>query len=197
MEIYTSFRKVKKKGSRVYLRKCCIRFDARAFKLVKATKEITSYWLNLSLSGSYGRTAFPIIFGKRKEFIEEALHGEYSIKSVEMKKKKGTWYAHFTLSREVAVPNSPQAVIGIDSGEKNFAVAVGIQKNSPSKPRRGRFWKGAEIKALKGRYHLIRRSLGRKKRPHEIKKLKGKLLRKTDQFLHQLANEIVDYATPI
>ncbi|MBD3193577.1 MAG: IS200/IS605 family element transposase accessory protein TnpB [Candidatus Lokiarchaeota archaeon] len=37
--------------------------------------------------------------------------------------------------------------------------------------------------------------MGRKKRSHEIKKLKGKLSRKTDQFLHQLANEIVDYAT--
>jgi putative transposase len=195
VEIYTSFRKVKKKGSRVHLRKCCIRFDARAFKLVKVNKEIASYWLHLSLSGSYGRTAFPIIFGNRKELIEEAFHGEYSIKSVEMKKKEGKWYAHFTLSREVAIPDSPETVIGIDRGEKNFAVAVSIQKDSPSKPRRGNFWKGAEIKALKGSYHHIRRSLGRKKRPHEIKKLKGKLSRKTDQFLHQLANEIVDYAT--
>ncbi|MBD3196064.1 MAG: IS200/IS605 family element transposase accessory protein TnpB [Candidatus Lokiarchaeota archaeon] len=51
------------------------------------------------------------------------------------------------------------------------------------------------MKALKGKYHHIRRSLGRKKRPYEIKKLKEKLSRKTDQFLHQLANEIVGYAT--
>ncbi|MBD3194928.1 MAG: transposase [Candidatus Lokiarchaeota archaeon] len=195
VEIYTSFRKVKKKGSHLHLRKCCIRFDARAFKLVKADKEITSYWLHLSLSGSYGRTAFPIIFGKRTELIEAAFHREYAIKSVELKKKEGKWYAHFTLSREVAVPDSPQTVIGIDRGEKNFAVAVGIQKDSPSKPRRGRFWKGAEIKALKGKYHHIRRSLGRKKSSHEIKKLKGKLSQKTDQFLHQLANEIVKYLT--
>ncbi|MBD3195638.1 MAG: IS200/IS605 family element transposase accessory protein TnpB [Candidatus Lokiarchaeota archaeon] len=59
------------------------------------------------------------------------------------------------------------------------------------------FWKGAEIKALKGNYHHIRRNLGRKKCPHEIKKLKGKLSRKTEQFLHQLANEIVEYANQI
>ncbi|MBD3200300.1 MAG: hypothetical protein GF316_09800 [Candidatus Lokiarchaeota archaeon] len=75
MEIYTSFRKVKKKGSRLHLRTCCIRFDARAFKLVKADKEIASYWFHLSLSGTYGRTAFPIIFGNRTELIEEALGG--------------------------------------------------------------------------------------------------------------------------
>ncbi|MBD3198221.1 MAG: hypothetical protein GF317_24440 [Candidatus Lokiarchaeota archaeon] len=86
-----SFRKVKKKGSRLHLRACCIRFDAWSFTFVKADKEITSYCFHLSLSGSYGRTAFPIIFGKRKELIEEALLGEYSIKSVEMKKKEGIW----------------------------------------------------------------------------------------------------------
>ncbi|MBD3194470.1 MAG: hypothetical protein GF317_05395 [Candidatus Lokiarchaeota archaeon] len=91
MEIYTSFRKIKKMGSRLHLKKCCIRFDARVFKLVKAHKELTSYWLHLSLSGSYGRTAFPIIFGNRKELIEEALHRVYSIKSVELKKRKGTY----------------------------------------------------------------------------------------------------------
>ncbi|MBD3194678.1 MAG: IS200/IS605 family element transposase accessory protein TnpB [Candidatus Lokiarchaeota archaeon] len=161
---------------------------------MKADKEITSYWLHLSLSGSYGRTAFPIIFGKRTELIEEAFYGEYAIKKVEMKKRKGMWYAHFTLSKEVAVPDSPEAVIDIDRGEKNFAVAVGIQKDSPNKPQRGIFWKGAEIKALKGKYHHIRRSLGRKKRPHEIKKLKGKLSRKIEHLLHHLANEIVEYA---
>ncbi|MBD3198220.1 MAG: IS200/IS605 family element transposase accessory protein TnpB [Candidatus Lokiarchaeota archaeon] len=93
------------------------------------------------------------------------------------------------------MPDSPKAVIGIAREERNFAVAVGIQKDSPSKPRRGKFWKGAEIKSLKGRYHHIRRSLGRKKCSHEIKKLKGKLSRKTDYLLHQLANKIVDYAT--
>ncbi|MBD3194399.1 MAG: hypothetical protein GF317_05040 [Candidatus Lokiarchaeota archaeon] len=43
VEIYTSFRKVKKKGSRLHLRKCCIRFDARAFKLVNVNKEIAYF----------------------------------------------------------------------------------------------------------------------------------------------------------
>jgi IS605 OrfB family transposase len=195
VEIYKSFENVKEKGSEIHLRKCCMRFDGRSFKFAKVEKELTPYWLHLSLSGTYGRTPFPIVFGKRKELIEEALEGDYSIKSVEMKKRKGEWYAHFNLSREVAVPDSPETVIGIDRGEKNFAVAVGIQKDSPTKPRKGMFWSGAEIKALKGKYHHIRRNLGRKKLPQEIKKIKGRLSRKTDQLLHKLANEIVAYAT--
>jgi len=80
----------------------------------------------------------------------------------------------------VEVPDSPESVIGIDRGEKKFAVAAGIQKGSPTKPRKGVFWSGTEIKALKGKYHHIRRTLGRKKLPQEIKKIKGKVQRKTD-----------------
>ncbi|MBD3194778.1 MAG: hypothetical protein GF317_06975 [Candidatus Lokiarchaeota archaeon] len=75
VEIYTSFKNIKKKGSQLHLRKCCIRFDARSFTFVKTDKEITSYWLHLSLSGKWGRTAFLIILKKRKELIEEALGG--------------------------------------------------------------------------------------------------------------------------
>jgi len=89
IEIYKSFSKVKKKGSEIHLKKCYMRFDDRSFKFVRADTELTPYWLHLSLSGERGRTMFPIIFGKRREIIEKALEGEYSIKSVEMKKGKG------------------------------------------------------------------------------------------------------------
>ncbi|MBD3193673.1 MAG: hypothetical protein GF317_01355 [Candidatus Lokiarchaeota archaeon] len=59
VELYKSFKNIKKKGSQFHLRKCCIRFDARSFSFVKADKDISSYCFHLSLSGSYGRTAFP------------------------------------------------------------------------------------------------------------------------------------------
>ena len=61
------------------------------------------------------------------------------------------------------------------------------------KPQMGMFWSGAEIKALKGKYHHIRRSLGRKKRPQMIKKIRDNLSRKTVYLLHKMANEIVAY----
>jgi len=195
VEIYKAFKKVRRKGSELHLKRCCMRFDERSFKFTRSERELTPYWLHLSLSGGRGRTSFPIIFGTRGALIEHALNGNYALKSVEMKKKKGVWYAHFTLKKEVEVPAHPESVIGIDRGEKNFAVAVGLRKESPRKPIQGMFWSGAEIKALKGKYHHIRRNLGRKKRPQEIKKIRGKLSRKTDRLLHRVAHEIVEYAT--
>nr|MBD3197675.1 IS200/IS605 family element transposase accessory protein TnpB [Candidatus Lokiarchaeota archaeon]MBD3202069.1 IS200/IS605 family element transposase accessory protein TnpB [Candidatus Lokiarchaeota archaeon] len=119
VEIYKSFKNVKKKGSHLHLRKCCIRFYARSFTFVKANR-------------SRGRES---------------------------------------------------------------CRCRGYSERQPEQTPKGEFRKGTEIKALKGIYHHILRSLGRKKCSHEIKKLKGKLSRKTDQLLHQLTNEIVDYAT--
>ncbi|MBD3213172.1 MAG: IS200/IS605 family element transposase accessory protein TnpB [Candidatus Lokiarchaeota archaeon] len=192
VEIYKSFENVKGKDSELHLRNCCMRFDERSFRFAKENKELTPYWLQLSLSGNRGRTPSPIVFGERRELIKRALDGEYTITDVEMKKPSGQWYAHFILGRKREMPDSPQPVIGIDRGEKSFAVVACLEKRNPYKPRRGMFWSGAEIKALKGKYHHIRRNLGRKKLPQEIE---GKLSRKTDQLLHKLANEIVEYAS--
>ncbi|MBD3197408.1 MAG: hypothetical protein GF317_20300 [Candidatus Lokiarchaeota archaeon] len=54
---------------------------------------------------------------------------------------------------------------------------------------------GCRDQSSQGKRSAYSKELVKKKRPHEIKKLKGKLSRKTDQLLHQLANEIVDYTT--
>ncbi|MBD3197708.1 MAG: IS200/IS605 family element transposase accessory protein TnpB [Candidatus Lokiarchaeota archaeon] len=54
---------------------------------------------------------------------------------------------------------------------------------------------GCRDQSSQGELSPYSEEFGKKKRPHEIKKLKGKLSRKTNYLLHQLANEIVDYTT--
>ncbi|MBD3193548.1 MAG: IS200/IS605 family element transposase accessory protein TnpB [Candidatus Lokiarchaeota archaeon] len=194
VEILKSFRKCKKKDSKLRLKYTTIRFDERSYTFSKTTNQLTPFWLSLSLNGR-GRTSFPIIFGKRQEdYINRAIVGDYKFKSVEMSKKNGVWYAHFNLEREVEVSKTPKTIIGIDRGEKNFAVGVAVSKKNPDKPIKGQFWNGSRIKELKGKYHHIRRSLGRKEKPQMIKKIKDKLKKRTDHQLHILANEIVAYA---
>ena len=194
VEILKSFKKVKKEHSNLTPKYICIRFDKRSYRLDKTNNTLTPYWLSLSLNGN-GRTSFPIIFGKREKFIEEAFNGGYCFKSLEMKKRDGSWYSHFTLEKEVMVPDEPETVIGIDRGEKNFAVGVAFLKEAPDKPKKGIFWNGSKIKAEKGKYHHIRRNLGKKKTPQMIRKIRNKLKEKTDQQLHILANEIIDYVS--
>jgi len=112
-----------------------------------------------------------------------------------MKKRVREWYVHLNLSRKVELTDSLAMVIGLDRGEKNFAVAVSLQQDRPEQPRPGKFWSEAAIKAFKGKYHYMRRNLGRKKLPQMIKKIKNQFTRKTDHVLHKLANEIIEYAT--
>jgi len=94
--------------------------------------------------------------------------------TVEMVKRNGEWYAHFVLKKAVEVPDEPETVIAIDRGEHNLAVAVAISKSNPDNPIKGQFWRGEEIKKIRGLYGHIRRRLQEKKLLKKVKELEGK-----------------------
>lgn len=68
----------------------------------------------------------------------------------------------FRLKKTVEVPDEPESVIRIDRGERNLAVAVAISKSNPDKPMKGQFWRGEEIKRVRGLYNHVRRRLQEK-----------------------------------
>jgi IS605 OrfB family transposase len=194
VEILKSFEKTKKEDSVLRLKRISIRFDKRCYKFSKTTNVLTPYWLTLSLNRKE-RVSLPIVFGERqRQRIEEALRGEWQFTTVEMVKRDGQWYAHFILEKTVEVPDEPETVIAIDRGEHNLAVAVAISKSNPNKPMKGQFWRGAEIKRIRGLYNHIRRRLQEKKLLKKVKELKGKERREVNQQLHIIANQIVAYA---
>ena len=194
VEVLKSFEKNKKDDSVLRLKRVSMRFDKRCYRFSKTTNVLTPYWLTLSLNRRK-RVSLPLIFGERQEQrIEEALRGEWEFTTVEMVKRNGEWYAHFVLKKVVEVPDEPEAVIAIDRGEHNLAVAVAISKDDPGKPVRGRFWRGEEIKRIRGLYGHIRRKLQKKNRVGMVKELRGKEKRKVDQQLHIIANQIIAYA---
>ena len=163
VEILKAFEETRKEDSILRLERISIRFDRRCYSFSKTTNVLTPYWLTLSLNRRE-RISLPIVFGeKQRGRIEEALRGEWKFKTVEMVKRDGKWYAHFILERSVEIPDEPETVIGIDRGEHNLAVAVAISKNNPSKPMKGQFWGGEEIKRIRGKYGHIRRKLQKKK----------------------------------
>ena len=194
IEILKSFEENRKEDSVLRLKKVSIRFDKRCYKFFKTTNVLTPYWLTLSLSRRGERVSLPIVFGERqRQRIEEAFKGEWQFTTVEMVKRDGEWYAHFILKKTVEVPDEPETVIAIDRGEHNLAVAVAISVNNPSKPMKGQFWRGAEIKRVRGLYNHNRRRLQKKKLLKKVKELKGKERRKVNQQLHIIANQIVAY----
>ena len=157
VEMLKSFEENRKESSILKLKRISIRFDKKCYSFSKTTNALTPYWLTLSLNREE-RISLPIVFGgKQKQRIEEALKGQWKFATVEMVKRDGEWYAHFILKKFVEVPDEPETVIAIDRGERNLAVAVAISKENPSKPMKGNFWKGEEIKRIRGLYNHIRR----------------------------------------
>jgi len=193
IEMLKSFEKNKKEDSVLNLKRISMRFDKRCYGFSKTKNVLTPYWLTLSLSKGK-RVSLPIVFGERqKQRIEEMLRGEWELTTVEMVKRDGEWFAHFVLKKTVEVPDEPETVVAIDIGEHNLAVAVAISKNN-QKPMKGRFWRGSEIKRIRGLYAHIRRRLGEKKLLKKIKELGRRERRKVNQQLHIIANEIIEYA---
>ncbi|MGB9779050.1 MAG: RNA-guided endonuclease InsQ/TnpB family protein, partial [Candidatus Bathyarchaeales archaeon] len=194
VEILKGFEKTKKEDSVLTLKKISIRLDKRCYSFSKTTNVLTPYWLTLSLNRRE-RISLPIVFGERqKQRIEEAFKGEWQFATVEMVKQYGEWYAHFVLKKTVELIDEPETVIAIDRGEVNLAVAVAVSKNNPNKPLKGQFWRGEEIKRIRGLYGHIRRKLQEKHEIGKAKELKGKERRKVNQQLHIIANQIIRYA---
>jgi IS605 OrfB family transposase len=194
VEIMKGFEENRKEGSVLKLKRISIRFDKRCYSFSKTDNALTPYWLTLSLSKKE-RISLPIVFGERqRQRIEEALKGEWQFATVEMVKRGGEWYAHFILKKTVEVPDEPETVIAVDRGERNLAVAVAISRENPSKPMKGNFWKGEEIKRTGGKYAHVRRKMQRKKLMKDVKRLKDKEKRIVEQQLHATANEVIAYA---
>jgi len=177
VETLKSFEENGGESSVLKLKRVSLRFDKRCYSFSKTTNILTSYWLTLSMNGKE-RVSLPIIFGeKQKSRIEEAFAGEWKFSTVDMVKREGVWYAHFTLKRVVAFEDNPQTVVGIDIGEVNLVTAIALA----DKPCKGQFWRGSEVKRLRGLYNHIRRRLGEKKLLKKIKKLSWKEKRKVNQ----------------
>ena len=195
VEILKSFNEKRKEGKvkseKPKLKRVSIRFDKRCYYFAKTTNKLTPYWLTLSLNHKK-RVTLPIVFGERQQkFIEEALQGGWQF-CVEMVKRNGEWYAYFILKKEIEF-DEPETVIGLDLGEWNVATAVAISRQN-SKPMKGRFWSGAKIREIRGKYAHIRRNLQRKKRLDLVRRIRSKEGRIVNQILHTIAREVVEYA---
>jgi IS605 OrfB family transposase len=70
-------------------------------------------------------------------------------------------------------------------------VAVATSKSNPNKPMKGQFWRGEEIKRVRGLYNHIRRRLQERKLLKKVKELKGKEKHKVNQQPHIIGNQIV------
>ena len=194
VEVLKSFNENKKGNSVLKLKRISIRFDKRCYRFSKTTNVLTPYWLTLSLNRRR-KVSLPIVFGEaQRERIDEAFRGEWNFTTVEMIKRNGEWYAHFVLKKTVEFPDESETIVSIDIGEHNLAVAVAISKSNPDKPMKGQFWRGSEIKRIRGLYSHIRRRLQEKRRVGKVKELKCKERRKVNQQLHMIANKIIEYA---
>jgi putative transposase len=93
----------------------------------------------------------------------------------------------------VEISTHPSAILAVDMGERNIAIAVliaGSRSAKLSKVGRPMFM-GRDVRGLRRHYAYLRRVLGKKKLLRVIKRIKDTESRKVNDILHKISRQIV------
>lgn len=115
----------------------------------------------------------------------------------ELVKKKGDWFFHLVIKKEVEIepirpdrPSSFSDVIAIDMGVRWIATSVALSD------RETKFY-GEEVREIREHYKMLRKRIGKKKvrkGKQVIKRIGNKESRKVEDRLHKISRKIVEDA---
>lgn len=104
--------------------------------------------------------------------------------------KKGKWYLHIAVKKEVQTPAMYENIVGVDLGMRFLAVAV--DKNDSHL-----FARGSHIRSVKARYVKLRKELqqrGTKSAKRKLKKIAGQENRFMTDTNHCVSKALVQFA---
>lgn len=159
-----------------------ISFRKDLLEIKKTDNRLSKYWIKIPTKQRKGGLKLAI---KSQPFKFE----DYEICESKLYKKKNNWFINIAVQKEVELNNTYSSVLGLDLGQKYMAVSV-MQPPTLMTPK---FW-GKEVRGIRRKYDYIRKQLGKKKLPKEIKRFGQKEQRKVTDCLHKISNAIVDLA---
>jgi putative transposase len=158
----------------LYLRNDVSRIEKKETKFAK-------YWLKIPTKQ---RRQFWVAIKVAKE--KEELLG-YKFCDSKIVKKKGGWFAHITIEKEIIIKTDYKDILGIDLGIRRVASVVQLSNGVTS-------FYGKELRETRGHYFHLRKNLGIKKANKTIKKIADTEKRKVNDQLHKISREIVNQA---
>jgi len=158
------------------------------FKIVENENRIAKHWLRLPTKERHGGIWLPLIIPAKYERLLENKICDSKI----TRDRKGNWYVHITIEKEVEdfqIPQNPQ-ILAIDLGEKRIATSVEYANGSVSNPR----FYGRNVRGVRRHYAWLRKRLGNKKLLRVINQVGQTEKRKVNDTLHKISRAIVENA---
>lgn len=147
----------------------------QVLKIKQATTKLSEFWARVPVKGKRG--GIWLAFKPHKPFPKD-----YKLGESKLFKKKGKFYIHIVVRKEVKIKTHYNNVLAIDLGERVTATVL-----HDGKP----MFMGRQIRGIRRHYSWLRKRLGNKKLLKKIKQLGHTEQDKIDQILHDISNEIV------
>jgi len=164
------------------------RFNSNS--IVYDKRAATFYRDRASLSTIEGRIECAYVLPDDPESPHQRylLNSDFEFRTSTLHQRGSDWYLHATMQKPSSQPSSSEhrTVLGVDLGVNNLAVTS-----------TGRFWSGAELHHWRREYERRRKSLqqcGTRWAHQAMKSVSSTETNHLAQYLHTLANELVDEA---
>ena len=149
-------------------------------KIEKQNTKLAAYWIRVPVHGRRGGLWLPV-----KPHC--AFSDEFKISESKIVKKKGEFYIHITIQKEIAQRKSCSSILAIDLGERVIATVCNSLDMRP-------VFMGREVRGVRRHFAWLRKRLSKKKLLKEIKRIGQKEQRIVDAYLHDISRRIVDEA---
>jgi putative transposase len=153
-----------------------IRYDARTYRLMSLDR--------VSLNTLQGRAVCRLILGKRQ--YDMLIDRTWKIGGADLVWRRGTYYLNVTQSKDAPEERATSETLGVDLGIVNLAT-----------DSEGETFSGAQVKAVRERYHKHRQILqkvGTRSAKRHLKKISGREKRFQKDTNHRIAKSLVHKA---
>ena len=154
-----------------------VRYDARTYRLMSLDR--------VSLNTLQGRAICHLILGKRQH--DMLIDRAWKIGGADLVWRRGTYYLNVTQSKDAPEETDTDDTLGIDLGIVNLAT-----------DSEGESFSGAQVKAVRERYHKRRQILqkvGSRSAKRHLKKMSGRERRFQKNTNHVISKSLVHKAT--
>ena len=149
-------------------------------KIERQETKLVPYWIRVPVAGRRGGLWLPV--KPHCDFPDE-----FEISESKIVKKKGEFYIHITIHKEIIQKQSFSSILAIDLGERVIATVCNSLDMRP-------IFMGREVRGIRRHFAWLRKRLGEKKLLNEIKRIGEKEQRIVDAYLHDISRRIVDEA---
>ena len=121
---------------------------------------------------------------------EKYFDGSWEFATSELKYKKGKFYLHISVKKEIEEPEIYKNVVGVDLGMRFLATAIDSKDNHL-------FWRGGKVTQIRAKHLNLRKRLqecGTKSAKRKLKKLSGKERRFMTNENHCVSKALVRFA---